>query len=665
MPVTIRPEEGNSGGYGRELNTDKDFNYEYPDDLDLRPKTDLHRKLVRRVLDFARESRNYMQERYKSWNYVDRTMTAYIPVSEYEENLKKRHKKGQSMHPENRPTSIVVPHSYSTEDTLLTYLTQALLDGPIIEYEGVGPEDEVPAQLLQLAVNYQIRRRKAALDIYAALKDMIRYGMCGTTFNWEVHEGHKTVMREETDLSLLGQPMGTRRFKESVPAVLYEGNVLSNIDPYRMLPDPNVSIHKQQYGEFFGWIEITDYNTMLSQERNGEFFNVKYLKDLEQPYSQFTHDESERQMGENRENPGYKTTTMTNKHTLVNMFVNLVPRDWKLGDSTDPEKWFFTIADDVAVVRAQPLNLNHNMFPVAVGASEFDGHSVTPISKMEVLHGLQSVLNWMMNSHVANVRKAINDMLVVDPSLINIDDLKDPDAGKLIRLRRRAWGRSISDSIQQLNVQDITANNVQDSLYLADVIQRTSAATDAVQGVMRSGGERRSATEFRGTSSGALSRLERMAWVVGLMYMHDLGYFYASHTQQLMEEEVYVKAAGDWPETLRKIHGKGVRISPFDVLVDFDVVIRDGTTATRGAAMVDSWVQIFQALTANPALAQMTGLNVGRIFMHIAKLTGAKNVFDFVEQGGGAQVQVQPDPQVLQQAQAGNVIPLNQAQGAM
>jgi len=665
VPVTIRPEEGNSGGYSHVAELEgRDYHYEYPEDLDLKPMSELHTQLFKRVLDFARQSRNYMENRYSSWNYIDSTMTAYIPVSDYEDLIKKRHKKNETFHPDNKPTSIVVPHSYATEDTLLTYMTQALLDGPIIQYEGVGPEDEVPAQLLQLAVDYQIRRRKAALDLYAAFKDMMRYGICATTFNWEVHEGHKVVVREEPNLSLWGQNMGTTKYKENVPTVLYEGNVLSNIDPYRMLPDPNVSIHKQQSGEFFGWIEITDYNTMLSQERNGEFFNVKYLKHLEQPQSQFTEDKSKRELNDNKDNSGYKTDDMTNKHTLVNMFIHLVPKDWKLGKSTDPERWFFTVADDTVVVRAQPLGLNHNMFPIAVGASEFDGHTVTPISKMEVIHGLQSVLNWMMNSHVANVRKVINDMLIVDPSLVNMADLRDPDAGKLIRMRRRAFGRPVTDAIHQLNVQDITQNNVQDSLYLADLIQRTSAATDSMQGIMRSGGERRSATEFRGTASGALSRLERMAWVMGVMYMHDVGYFYASHTQQLMEEEIFVRIAGDWPEDLRKIHGPSVKISPFDILVDYDVIIRDGTSDLKGAAMADVWVQIFQAISANPAIAEITGLDVGRIFMHIAKLTGAKNVFDFVKQGGGVQTQTQPDEQVLQQAQQGNLIPLQTAQGA-
>ena len=39
-------------------------------------------------------------------------------------------------------------------------------------------------------------------------------------------------------------------------------------------------------------------------------------------------------------------------------------------------------------------------------------------------------------------------MLVVDPYLVNINDLKDPQPGKLIRLRRPAWGRGVDKVVQ-------------------------------------------------------------------------------------------------------------------------------------------------------------------------------------------------------------------------
>ena len=132
-------------------------------------------------------------------------------------------------------------------------------------------------------------------------------------------------------------------------------------------------------------------------------------------------------------------TSTTNPVDVINLYVTLIPKEWNLGDGEYPEKWFFRLAADDVIITCQKANYYHGMYPVAVASPEYDGYSITPIGRLEVLYGLQGVLDWLFNSHVANVRKAINDMLIVDPYLVNINDLKDPEPGKLIRLRRPAW----------------------------------------------------------------------------------------------------------------------------------------------------------------------------------------------------------------------------------
>ena len=106
------------------------------------------------------------------------------------------------------------------------------------------------------------------------------------------------------------------------------------------------------------------------------------------------------------------------------------------------------------------MDLDHNMYPVSVCAPEFDGYTITPISSLEVIYGLQEILDFLFTSHVANVRKAINDMLIVDPYLINMADLAKPGPGKLIRTRRAVWGRGVENAVKQLAVTDITHNHM-------------------------------------------------------------------------------------------------------------------------------------------------------------------------------------------------------------
>ena len=184
-----------------------------------------------------------------------------------------------------------------------------------------------------------------------------------------------------------------------------------------------------------------------------------------------------------------------------------------------------------------------------------------------------------MNSHVKNVRKAINDMLIVDPYLVNMKDFEDPKAGKLIRMRRTAWGRGVKDAVSQLAVNDVTRNHMADTAVVIDMMQRASGSVDSLMGIMREGSERRSATESRATTQSALSRLARMAKICSIMTMRDIGYMFASHTQQLMTQEVYASIAGRNQTELEEEYGQsvGMKISPFDINVNYDIDVGDGS----------------------------------------------------------------------------------------
>ena len=123
--------------------TNKDIGYKYPMGLDLRPGHSLHDSIVSKVMLLAQDSYKVMQKCHASWNEIDQTLTAYIPLSTYEKTLKAGDK--------TKPVSVVIPFSYAVLETVLAYNVKAFLSGPtIFQYEGFGPEDTVPAKLLEL-----------------------------------------------------------------------------------------------------------------------------------------------------------------------------------------------------------------------------------------------------------------------------------------------------------------------------------------------------------------------------------------------------------------------------------------------------------------------------------------------------------------------------------
>ncbi len=639
--------------------------YEYAKGIDISPDSALSKRILSRICKMADDSYSKMSERHDKWREIDNTLKVYIPADDYERALKKKDSR--------RPTSIVVPYSYATIETIMAYLTKGLLSDSVFQYDGSGPEDTIPAKLLELTANQQVRRFKSDLEMHTSLRDSLAYGLGASTVVWSEMWGKKTIMNESPIYNMWGDSLGTNRYKENVDALLFEGNETIAIDPYRFLPDPNVSIHNIQSGEFCGWIEFTSYNKLLAQEATGNgLVNVKYLRtgryaDLQ---SKYATDNSNR-ISKRDSNLNIRNNKNT-YITLIHMYVQIIPREWKLqgqeGNRTGeyPEVWLFTVANENLVIRAMPLGLNHNRFPIAVAAPDYDGYSITPLSRMELVDGLQTTLNWLFNSHIANVRKAINDMLIVDPSLVNMEDLENPAPGKLIRLRRSAWGRGVDNAVKQLTVNDITRANMQDAEQIMQLMQKATAATDATMGIQRSGGERVTAQEYSGTMQMAVSRLEHIAKIISKQYMIDMAYFYASHTQQLMSAEIYEKAIGTWPDTLlEEFAGQGIapgtpiKIDPFSILCDYDIVYRDGTTATADQLSNEFWSRNFQAILTSDKLGMF---DVTRIFRHMARLNGAKNVGDFINKTGGVLgTLMQNDQSVIEQSQAGNLVPLDEA----
>jgi len=318
----------------------------------------------------------------------------------------------------------------------------------------------------------------------------------------------------------------------------------------------------------------------------------------------------------------------------------------------------FTVAADTVVVRAKPLGLDHNMFPVAVAAPDFDGYSPIAIGRSELVEGMQEVLDFLFNSHIANIRTSINGKTIVDPYLVNINDMKDPDSGNLIRLRRPAWGRGVDKVAQQLIVQDVTQANIQDALLVMKYMQQIYGTDNPMMGNLRSGGpERLTKAEFQGTAMGAVSRLERIAKVIGIQAMQDIGYMFAYHTQQLMSEDVWVKSEGKWPEKILQDlqpQSDRIKVSPWDILVDYDLMVRDGSIPGGNYATI--WAQLFKTIMSSEMLGQR--FDIIRIFKHIARNLGAKNVDDFEAKVPPMNAQVVPDEEAARQAQAGNIVPV-------
>jgi hypothetical protein len=597
--------------------TKQKFEYNYPEGLDLSPGSELHNIIIDRVLERAQESATIMQTRFESWNEQDQFLTAYKRLDDEEANVK--------LIDDRKPVSIVFPYTYAILETLLSYMMSAFFRDPLFRYEGYSPDDVMGSILLEKVINLHCNKFKVMLNLHTMFRDAFIYGLGVVAPIWKVSTNG-----------------------------LFEGNALINIDPYRYLPDPNVSMDNIQNGESVGWTSDTNYLDLLSDEYDDpDMFNVKYLSLLEnRTTSIYGTDNSARTNTRN----GYTIPGSMQPVTEINMYMKIIPKEWKLGNSERPEKWLFRIAGDSVVLAARPANFKHDKFPLAVISPDFDGYSATPLGRLEIVSGLQEVLDFLFNSHIANVRKAINDTLIYDPYLINANDLKEPKAGGLVRMRRPAWGQGkINDSIKQLQINDITRGNIADSSFVIDWMQKTTATDSSAMGSLRTGGpDRLTKAEFQGTATGGMNRLERVAKVIGLQGMQDIGEFFAEHTQQMMDDSMYVKVTGDWSEVLLNefqydISRGRMKVSPDQLDIAYDVIIRDGSIPGGNSNIS---MELFTLIAQNPELSQT--FDIVKIFKQIMRADGQKNIDNFIRRGAN----IQSNEQIMNGVQKGNLVPM-------
>lgn len=631
------------------------YTYRYPRGNALAPGEPMHDFIRDEVLRRAQISRSAIQNRFSSWQEVDKMLTAYIDLSESEKALKASDI--------TVPVSIVLPLSYATLEILLTYLTAAFLDDPIFRYSGRNPEDEIGAALLELLISIQTQKGKAGMHLHTIFRDMFAYGFGIGAPTWVQKFGYKRV---RSGRGLTSDPfdrfVAVDQSSQRVEALLYEGNKLAAIDPYHFLPDPHTPISDLQESEFVGWITRTNINNLLRLESSSDtFFNCQYVK----------HIDGTSVLGQNesfRDRYLVQPDSSTNQSSLnpvdiIWMYMDIIPNEMsidgkRLGDAKRPEKWMFAIAGDSIVIAATPTNYDHAMYPVAAAVCDFDGHSISPMSRLEMTHGMSTLINFLVNSHITNVRKAINDMFVVDPTLVNMKDLATPKAGKIIRTHKKVWGQGVQHLVEQLKVTDVTQAHMRDVVMMTEYFNKIGGAVDPLSGQMQAkAGERRTAEEYRGTRSAALTRLERAARITSMQLMQDLGVLFASHTQQFMQESTYVKAIGDYEELLMKEYGRtSALVSPFDIMIDYDIVVGDGSIPNTGDP--SAWAEIFKTVATDETLRKE--FDIVRIFKHWARLTGAKNLSEFVAKGG-QKATVRSDESVSRGVEAGNIISLEEA----
>ena len=624
--------------------------------ISLRYGTEKHKRVVTALCERKRLSEEKMRQLWTEFEDSEKEYLAYMPETDADAVRRSRKKGGKPAY-----TNIKIPYSYATLLSAHTFWTSAFLSrSPVMQYTGRHGEAAHQVQAVEALVDYQIHVGAILSKYYLWMFDAPKYGF-GVLWTYWANETKQISRIIEEPRTFFDQPIpGTsRKVKKTVRVPGYEGNRSFNVRPYDYIPDTRVPLQNPQDGEFVGRKVSLGWNTLVRGAEDKRYFNLDVVKKYGERKDKEKHDWGFEGQDrgkvtpiaiEENELPVGQDITSIGMNDGFEMIVELIPRDWKLGNSNQPEKWAFTVIGDEVVVEARPCGALHDKFPVQVLPMEFDAYSLNYRSMMDTLKPLNDTLDWLVNTHFFNVRASLNNQFVYDPLRVVTKDLtRETSGGRLIRLKESAYGTDVRSAIQQLPVTDVTQGHLRDSQLIADMIQRVSGVTDSLMGMMQQGG-RKTATEVRTASGFGVNRLRTMSEYWSAVGFEPHGQMLVNNTQQYFDAEKQFKIAGDLMVTAQQF----INVDPETIAGEYDFVPVDGTIPIDRYAQANLWREILMGLQKMPQIGQQYDL--GGIFGWMARLAGLTNINQF-------KIQVAPDQVIQDEAAAGNVVPITDVQG--
>lgn len=599
-----------------------------------------HDRLASAVYARFKMAKDAMANRRTKWQKAENLYLAYKP--ETAQDTEKKRKRDSSGTVEY--TTVVLPYSYALLMTAVTYWTSVFLGrSPVNQFTGRHGESHQKVQAVEALIDYQLLMDQMVPKLYCWLLDAGKYGI-GVLGNYWTEEYVTYSSIQERPGAVPGTSDTVRQITRSLK---YQGNSVFNVRPYDFFPDPRVSTMDFQHGEFCArYVEVPLSRLQASEEG---YFNLDAAKDAMGGQAEREEGSSQIEMPDsNKLWSSFSSFKDTDNVPVVEMVMELAPNEWGLGEGGDLEKWVLTMtANSKVLIGCRPQGMAHGAFPFHVITYDMDPYSFTLRGMLEICEPLAHTLDWLFNSHFFNVRKAMNDQLVVDPMRVEMQDLKTGGPGRIIRLRGEAYGTDPMNAVRQLPITDVTQGHLNSVRVVVEMFQRITGVSDQLMGLMNTKGGRTTAAEVRTSTSLGINRMKTFCEYNSSLGWSPLAQMMVQNTQQFMTDPMKLKIAGD----LMMGDPKFIDVLPEDITGFYDFVPVDGTLPIDRFAQANLWKEVIQGLGAMPQIAGT--YDIAAIFSWMAQLAGLKNITQF-------KLNVMPDQAAAMAAAQGKLVPIGQ-----
>lgn len=563
--------------------------------------------LLEHVKDLVEMSRDEMNKHYLRWDTYDDVYRGYRYPDKADLEARKK----------EEPEKMVVPLAFAQISTFVAFcLTLYTQREDLVEVVPKGPEDEMPAKLAEALIARDLHENQFVIKLKQFLTDIARFSLGVFKHTWS-----REVETVRSSAPVEGSKM--------IPGAGYEekvrflGNRIENISPYRFFPDVRVPLTRFQEGEFCASEDEYTITELKRQQRDGKIAGVKNI----QGWSQDVLIDRLRKSRLFSQNMDGKGPVGQSKGTCVvtEVQVWLCPADFelsdgkKLGEEDYPVLYVVSYANDGTLIRVEPMNYVHNKFTYDVAEFNPDQHTFINVSLSEIMDMLQATVSWFINSHVTSVRRVIQNRVIIDPTGIEMEDLKQDRA--YIRLNMSAAGGDVRRYLQQMQVSDVTTNHVRDAEVLHELMMVVTGISENSLGQYASG--RRSATEARNVNFNAASRLKTVAQTIYYQALEPMFNKLIANLRDGLDVETYVRIKGDAADPTEFAYFKVSR----DMLVgNYDFGIFDATLPSEKGYIAQQIGELLQVMMSSPEAIPMFGYDPRKLLDRMFELRGLRHL---------------------------------------
>jgi hypothetical protein len=329
---------------------------------------------------------------------------------------------------------------------------------------------------------------------------------------------------------------------------------------------------------------------------------------------------------------------------VLEIYVNLIPSEWKLPGGDNPVIWVFTVTKDFkTLLGATPLGAIHCKFPFDLLEPETEAYGAWNRGIPETVQPIEDTMNWLINTHFYNTRASLNNLFVADPTKLVMKDLTNPSPGGLIRMKPEAYGQDIRTFFSQLKIADVTGGHMNDLSSMFSIGEKVMGINEQMLGSlgMQAGV---TATQVRTSTGFGVNRMKTITEYMSAVGFEPHAEKLVMNSQQFYTGEKKFRIVGSLAQQAGE---EFIVVDPSLIAGGFGYVPVDGTLPIDRTAQVGLWTQLLQQMTNFPQV--LLQYDITKIFGWVAGLAGIKNIEQF-------RVQVAPDEVLRDQAAAGNLV---------